>query len=309
MSLQNVRLVVQHISFVILMYGGRAGIYLSPALPCFACPYVVGCGGHCYLMGLQGYIGFGMSIGSASGYWIWSALGFFLLFAVLVAILGKSWCGWICPFGLLQDWLTFLRNKLGIRERQIKSKKIIASVKYILLIYLAIIPILVTANFLPEDFYLPFCNICPAKALLPLFAGETKYLALDFNNPITLTFSILLLTITGLMLVGMFYKERFFCLFCPMLALIHLLKPLTGLRLIKNVTACLGCGNCRRCCPMDISKVYEEKIKQDVQTSECLACFKCLEACPAQRALRVNFINRKLLSSQKPHSQLVKGEK
>lgn len=60
MPLTRARYLVQHLSFVVLMYGGRFGVNLGPALPCFACPYVAGCGGYCYLMGLQTYIGFGL---------------------------------------------------------------------------------------------------------------------------------------------------------------------------------------------------------------------------------------------------------
>jgi hypothetical protein len=40
-----------------------------------------------------------------------------------------------------------------------------------------------------------------------------------------------------------------------LLALIHLLKPLTALKLVKTPTARVDCGNCRRACPMDIKAV------------------------------------------------------
>lgn len=98
----------------------------------------------------------------------------------------------------------------------------------------------------------------------PLFAGDTSYLALNFNNFFGL--SLTLMFVSGGMLVGMFSKERFFCLFYPMLALIHVLKPLTILRLVKEPGACVGCGNCRRACPMDVSEVHLEKISPDGQT-------------------------------------------
>ena len=268
LTVRNIRLGVQYFSFLALMYGGRVGLHLGPALPCFACPFVPGCGGFCYLMGLQGYIGFGMSAVTLAG--LGAALGWLAVFIGLVAAFGKLWCGWVCPFGLLQDWLTALRRRLGLRERAIPAgwRGRMAAVKYGLLGYLALGPPLVTAGLLPSDFYLPFCGICPGKSLLPLFAGETKYLALNLDNAVTLGFSLALLAVTGGMLVGMFFKERFFCLVCPLLALIHLFKPLTALRLVKEPAACTGCGNCRRACPMDIEAV--EKNDARVQTDECL---------------------------------------
>lgn len=254
-------------------------------------------------MGLQGFIGFGMTAAAIGGIHMWVALAWLGLFVVLVALLGKLWCGWICPFGLVQDWLTKLRVKLGIRERQFspKIKKIMSPIKYILLVYLVAIPPLVTMGLLHGDLRLPFCNICPAKLLMPLFAADPDNLTLNLNNEVALALSSLLLIITGLMLVGMFFKERFFCIFCPMLALIHLLKPLTALRLVKKPTACIGCGNCRRACPMDIEKVYRERESSDVQSDECLNCTACGEACPSDGAISLKWGKIKLFSSSKAY--------
>lgn len=304
MELRLVRWAVQHLSFLVLTYGGRFGLNLGSALPCFSCPYISGCSGYCYLMGLQGFIGFGMTVAAIGGTQMWTALAWLGLFIVLVALLGKTWCGWICPFGLVQDWLTKLRVKLGIRERQLspKVKKVLAPVKYVFLFYLVAIPPLITMGLLHDDFHLPFCSICPAKSLMPLFALDTKYLVLNLSNEVTLIFSALLLIITGLMLVGMFLKERFFCIFCPLLALIHLLKPVTALRLVKNPTACIGCGNCRRACPMDIEKVYRERKSSDVQTAECLNCASCGEACSSNAAISLKFGKFNLFSSSKAYA-------
>ena len=304
LRLSTLRMVVQHISLLLTLYGGRFGIHLGGALPCFACPFVAGCGGHCYLMGLQGYIGFGMSAAGIGGAPLFIAIGWLAAFVLLVAILGKLWCGWICPFGLLCDWFSALRRKLGIRERQISqvSKKRLARIKYILLVLLILIPPLVTLGLLPKDFYIPFCNICPGKSLLPLFIGETKYLAINLDNIVTISLSVALLSVTGGMLVGIFFKERFFCVFCPMLALIRLLKPLTLLRLVKEPSACSGCGNCRRVCPMDIERVYRERISKDVQTEECINCGSCAEACPSDFALGLYFFKTRLFASRKKYA-------
>ncbi|MDR0843338.1 MAG: 4Fe-4S binding protein, partial [Acidobacteriota bacterium] len=153
----RIRTVVQYLSFVVLMYGGRFGVNLGAAVPCFACPYVRGCGGQCYLMGLQGVYGFGMGLAAIQGVPMLTALGWLTVFVALTALLGKTWCGWVCPFGLFQDWFSFLRRKLGVRERVLtgKTKRVLSPIKYILLAYMIVLPPLVTAKLLHKDFYLP----------------------------------------------------------------------------------------------------------------------------------------------------------
>jgi polyferredoxin len=298
-SVRRIKNIVQYLSFAILMYGGRVGVHLGSALPCFACPYVPGCGGFCYLMGLQGYIGFGLVAGVAAGKEILVALGWFLVFVVSASLLGKAWCGWICPFGLIQDWLSWLRKKMGARERYIspEGKKILGSIKYIFLFLIVLLPPLITAKILPPDLYLPFCNICPGKLILPLFAGETKYLAVNLDNAVTLWLSLALIAVTASVLVGVYFKDRLFCLFCPLLALIHILRPLTALRLVKEPSACLGCGNCRRNCQMDVA-IIDQDIAQ-VQTIECLDCLRCLEACPSTGSLSLKFFGFNLFISSR----------
>ena len=300
MLLSRTRIVVQHLSFILLMYGGRFGIFLGSTLPCFVCPYVAGCAGHCYLMGLQGFIGLALGA-KLFGFVGLKALGHFLLFALLVALLGKTWCGWVCPFGLVQDWLAIARKKLGLRESRFPARRMagIAWIKYAFLAYLVIFPLLITMGFLHQDFSLPFCNICPAKAIMPLFVGDAGYLSLDLTNAVTMVFSASLLVITGAMLVGMFFKDRFFCFFCPLLALIHLLKPLTALRLVKAPQTCHGCGSCRRVCPMNVEAVHSEKMQADVQAADCINCGSCVGACASNRTLALRWFALKLLESSR----------
>ena len=303
--INGLRLITQHILFLTLTYGGRIGIGLGHSLPCFSCPYVSGCGGSCYLMALQGnWWGLQMAwadLTTTMGLQLLSHLGVFIL---LIILLNKYWCGWICPFGTIQDWLTYLRRWLGIREAQFswRTRDRLKAIKWVLLAYLLLIPLMIAHAGWDYDLNLPFCrSICPAKPLMPLFVGDTRHLGFDFTNAITLVFSIFSIGIAAGMLVGMFFKERFFCLFCPMLILIHIFRKVSPIRFEKEVAGCIGCGNCHRMCPMDIRDVHEQKTDKDVISEDCLLCMTCTEACPEDGVLQVKFLKWRLFSSSRKY--------
>jgi polyferredoxin len=250
-------------------------------------------------MGLQGYIGFGMSIQNLIGFEGLRALAYLLLFILLVALLGKLWCGFICPFGLLQDWITYLRRFLKIPEGKISppTLKALGKIKYILLAWLMVAPVFITAGLLPGDLYLPFCSICPGKPILPLFAGEVQYFAIDKSNAVTLVVTFLSVFIAGATIAGVFLRPRLFCTFCPLLALIHILKPLNLPLLKKDTLLCHGCGTCARGCPMDVNKVYRDEGAADVQTSDCINCGECVASCPAEGSLSLRYLGKKIVAS------------
>ncbi len=258
---ERLRQISQHLSFALLIYGGRLGIHLGSFLPCFACPFVSGCGGHCYLMAFQRpFVGFQTPFAMMASGGIVNILIPFGSFLLFFLPLSKLWCGWICPFCLFQDWVTWIRKRLGIRPmimgRPLRRR--LKPIKYVLLALMVILPLAI-ANFgLHPDWVVPFCQICPGRVILPMFEGDFSYVHLDQTNGVTLGFTLVSLLLTGGFLTGIFFKERFFCMFCPMLALMHLLKRLSPVRMEKNPASCSGCGSCERVCPMNISETYVE---------------------------------------------------
>lgn len=234
---ERLRQISQHLSFALLIYGGRLGIHLGSFLPCFACPFVSGCGGHCYLMAFQRpFVGFQTPFAMMASGGIVNILIPFGSFLLFFLPLSKLWCGWICPFCLFQDWVTWIRKRLGIRPmimgRPLRRR--LKPIKYVLLALMVILPLAI-ANFgLHPDWVVPFCQICPGRVILPMFEGDFSYVHLDQTNGVTLGFTLVSLLLTGGFLTGIFFKERFFCMFCPMLALMHLLKRLSPVRMEKN---------------------------------------------------------------------------
>ena len=51
---------------------------------------------------------------------------------------------------------------------------------------------------------------------------------------------------------------------------------------------------------MDHDKVYEHMDTGDVGGEDCTLCTKCVEMCPEEECLSLNFMNKRLITSQKP---------
>lgn len=301
-NVSRFRFYVQIIFFGILIYGGYLAINIGDQLPTFACIFDDARGGSCYLMGFQHQMatpfkqmftgrGIGIVIGLAS------FVGWFIL-------LNKSWCGFICPLGTIQDWLIKLRQKFTIRPAEYSASMFagLSTVKYFLLVLLILIPMGIGNSFfglpkLSHDFGVPFCMICPGRTILPMFSGDFSQLTIDFSSKTKLVFTVLGMSITGIFLVGSLVKNRFFCLFCPMSAFHYIFSKAAFLRLKKDGSKCTQCGNCYRACDVGIRDIADDIDSTNILKDDCMLCLKCIEACPENDCLQATFLTIPIFQS------------
>lgn len=301
-DIDRFRFYVQIASFFILIYGGYLAIDLGTDLPTFACPFVEKAGGTCYLFSLQhqanmpwrqlaGGRGIGLFMGLTS-------------FFLLLIIFNKSWCGFICPLGTLQDWITKARVRAGIRYSAYSKKnfKRLKKIKYILLILLVILPLGMSNSLfglprLSHEFATPYCMICPGRTVLPVFTGDVSQLAVEAGSLPKLVLTALGMAVTGLFFIGAFVKRRFFCFFCPMSALQFLFSKAGLLRLTKDGSTCTHCGNCYRVCDVGIREIADDMDSKNIVKDDCMMCFKCVAACPEEGCLKVGFLGAPLYES------------
>jgi len=176
--------------------------------------------------------------------------GYLLLFlAVLVPALlwGRIFCGYICPFGALQELLHFKRI-----SRTIPSvwDRYLSQAKYVLLGYL-VVRVLVTGQVILQD-YTPF------KALFT-WGGTPLSIGLG------LTFGILSIIM-----------YRPFCRYvCPLGAFLALLSHFSLFK-VRVSSNCVNCGLCQKVCK---SRTIAGKPPR-IDSSECILCGDCLEKCP-----------------------------
>ncbi len=292
-NLRRFRFWFQLLAFIFLVYGGRLAIDLGNSLPTFSCGYnSKGTAGVCYFLPLQHQLAQPWErLFSPTGLYVLSGFGIFILWFL---VLNKAWCGYVCPLGTIQDWITGLRKKIGFpyasySEDSFNKLKVI---KYFLLLALIFIPLAIGGQFLSHDWSVPFCKICPARMIIPAFNGDFSQWHIDFSSHVKMVLTALGMFIVGVFLVGSFIKKRFFCFFCPMSAFHYIFSELSFLKLKKEGSKCTVCGDCYRVCDMQIKPIADDVKSVDILKDDCILCLKCVAACPEEGALRVDVLGK-----------------
>ena len=255
-------------------------------------------------------------------YTIWMIL---LLGTILVMtlVLGRFFCGWICPFGLYMDLVTLLRKSFKIRYRNLPEKlnRSLHLLRYAILVFFLILPFLLNPIHpwqLPLALFLagPFKSISvllgPLEPLIVPWKGGLEFYGLNVSYPyvsniIFYSSEIFILinvfVFTSLTIVSSFIVRRFWCRFCPTGASIAILNKFRGfkwapvLHISKEEEKCTKCGICKRVCPVQVTEVYDQKGGK-IMTSMCMLCFRCVEMCPYENCLQVNINNKTVLKSR-----------
>lgn len=237
------------------IYTGSLKSVCVPGLNCYSCP---GAAFACPLGALQNAIA--VSADRPAFY----VVGLLLLFGLL---LGRVICGFLCPFGLIQELLHKLPTK---KVRKSVLTRRLTRVKYVvLLVFVLAVP----AWFALKRMPLPgFCKyICPAGTL----EGAVLLLIHPANASLrTLAGGLFWwkLLIMALILTACVFIYRSFCRFlCPLGALYGLFSRIALLGVKVDTDLCTDCGACVRACPTDIRKAGD---------SECVHCGNCIGICP-----------------------------
>ena len=203
---------------------------------------------------------------------------FCLSFFIPLIFFGRILCGFVCPAGLLQDVLHVIRKKTKTEGFMVEERwhTSLATIKWIL-----------TMIFLFICFAgLDFCKFCPLITMSPAFSG--------FKVSVYVSGFIMVIV-----LVGSFFKNRFFCNICPLGLIMGLFYKISFFQLKKDCTACTECGACYHACPMGIKDIYTEREKKTVTTHNCIMCGECIRHCPEDQALKITFLGLPVYKSSR----------
>ena len=247
---------------------------------------------------------------------------------IMPIVLGRFFCGWICPFALYMDVITLIRRTFKIRYRSLPDKlnKFLHNFRYALLLFFLILALILSLIEPPSTLNLltlmallfagPFEHLGillgPMVPLIVPWKGPLEIGGLYFSYPYiqeVIRYSsgsfatINALIFLALTVVGSFFVRRVWCRFCPTGSSIAVVNRFKGfkwapvLHLNKNETKCTKCGICKRACPVQVTEVYEQKGGK-IMTSMCMLCFRCVEMCPYEDCLRVNLGRKTVFKSR-----------
>ncbi len=218
----------------------------SPVFHCYACPLAT----------------FACPIGVLASF---AALHIFpfVVVGLLIAVgslFGSLICGWVCPFGLLQD----LAAK--VPTPKFDPPRWTSHLRYVVLIG----AVLAVPYFFGKDHPLFICSICPAgavEAAVPNMvqqasAGEKVLIPNPVKLGILFTF-----------LVAIFFIRRPWCrILCPLGGIFSLFNRVSVFFLGFDPAKCTHCGQCHKFCELGIEP---EKSPADSRCIRCLDCTKC----------------------------------
>lgn len=239
------------------IYQGNLKYACVPGLNCYSCP---GALASCPLGALQALL-------NRRGFQVpFAMLGFFFLFG---SIFGRFICGWLCPFGLVQDLLH--KIPLFTKKKRLPFHHILKYGKYVVLIFL----VGAGSLFLFGGFAkVPaFCKyLCPSGTLfgaLPLLASN-EALRDQAGGLFLWKLGILL----ALLLLSVKVYRPFCQYLCPLGAIYGWFNRFSLVQVHWERERCTACGACQRACPVDLAP---EEISR---SAECIRCGKCTTACP-----------------------------
>jgi MauM/NapG family ferredoxin protein len=239
-------------------------------------------------------------------------LGLALLTLGLTLVLGRVWCGWLCPLGTLLEWLRF-RTARGLPASRAAGQRAFQvdtwwrRVKHFLLLLIlaaalfgnvsllvldplalltrtmttAILPALNHAVTTAESALYPLPLLRPAVGWLE---GLLRGPVLPVVQPLFAQNALIVALFIGVVALNA-VADRFWCRYlCPLGALLGLLSKFALLRPVIGA-ACNRCGHCTNVCRVDAIDTLQG---YDITAAECTVCLDCLAACPESRFARAS---------------------
>lgn len=251
--------------------------------------------------------------GIGSEWWGWMAglqflpsclalnFGAIALILLLTFVFGRLYCSVICPLGVYQDLVVFLRRSYGriadrhraARLRAMKDKglkpaavrpsaaKVFGYRKEHTVVRYAVLAFALVCAFTSLQFLLAL--IAPYSAYGRMIHAAAGLFGADgVGTPLAITAAVTFAVITFLA----WKRGRAYCnTICPVGTALSLVSRFSLFRPVIDESKCIACGRCYKRCKAGCIDGQAHRIDY----SRCLVCFDCLDNC-TEGALKYRFV-------------------
>ena len=228
-----------------------------------------------WFLQLDPLVAIGTALTTHTLYWplLWA-----LATVILTILIGRFFCGWVCPFGAIHHFATYLglRKKPTAKRVDLNKYHKAQAVKYIILIIMLLMAAVPMGNTLSLQIGL----LDP----LPLLSRSFTLILLPIADSFSNTIFVNQRFYEGAWIIGAIFfttvalnlaVPRFYCRFvCPLGALFGVFGRFALWRIGK--AASIACTNCRQC-EKNCHGGCEPAEK--IRIAECVLCCNCLDAC------------------------------
>ncbi|NCB40251.1 MAG: tetratricopeptide repeat protein, partial [Erysipelotrichia bacterium] len=209
-----------------------------------------------------GHLGFGEFFGTLRSGVVTAGTIFTLAVFIHALFFGGLFCGWLCHWGITQDFAAWIMKKCGIRPKmQHLDSRLIPWVWFLVIIAQVVFYWVYTG--FPTEISL---NL----AATPVWTGVPR--------------SILLISMTtlvsGFILIFLFGERAFcrsICTFRLWFSWFEKIAP----HKVRQTKECTSCQReCSQVCPMGINVAEEIKTLGHIKNNDCIKCHICIGACP-----------------------------
>jgi polyferredoxin len=204
---------------------------------------------------------------------VYRGLAWSLVVLIATLLIGRAFCGWVCPFGAMHHFTGWLFDTRTTKHRiEANRYRTLYRLKYYILIAMAVGLI----GSLQIGLLDPICLVSRSMTVGVLPALNANPPAVRwFGDPRVHDLGWLIGLIFLVLLLMNPRVFRFFCrALCPLGAVLGVLSRFALWRIVRDRDQCVSCGLCRTHCEGACDPDIE------VRASECMVCFNCLEDCP-----------------------------
>lgn len=185
----------------------------------------------------------------------WASLVLFIGLIPLTYVFGRVWCGWICHFGALQEFIH--KNSKWNFWKTPKAQKVLFGVQ------IGVFAIWVLWLLIAQTSYI--CKYDPFVKIFNLnINGIVNYIIVVF-----------------LIVLSLFVNRPFCRAICPIGFVLGWVARIPYARRLHIKDFCIGCSKCKTRCDKG-AIVGEKSIKHRVDANACIFCGECMSECPQQ---------------------------